>query len=238
MEDKDLKLWKEYMKAKRSGNMFEAKKKARELYKEMKGLIHSKTNRYRSYGLPMVAVESKAREQFMKALDRYDPKYNTKLSTHVINYLQGVNNYVREYKDIARIPQHRTLAIDNYSKTKADLEIQLGREPNAQEMARELKWDINEAKRMEKEMRKELSSSGLMEAGLSLDFDEDARTKETIDLVYMGLTGEEKAVMEYLIGYNGKPKLQGKEIANALNLSPSKVSRIRTKIGNMIKKYK
>ena len=106
-------------------------------------------------------------------------------------------------------------------------------------MAEEMKWPIQEVKKMETELtRDELSSSGLQQAGLSLDADQDARTKETIDLVYMALDGEEKAVMEHLLGYGGKRKLDsGKDIARALNMSPSKVSRIRGKIAKKIKQY-
>lgn len=235
----DMRIWREYKRYKDQRNTRMANQKAKELYKQMKGLIHDRTNRFRGRGIPMVAVESKGREQFKKALDTYDPKFGTKLSTHVTNYLKQVNNYVRDYKDFARIPQNRTLEIDNYSKTKAELEVELGREPSAQEMAEELKWDINNVNRMENELkRKELSSTGLEESLFSQNFDKDSRTKETIDLVYSELGGREQAVMEYLLGMNGKPKLKGKEIAKALNTSPATISRVRRKIADKIEEYR
>ena len=236
---KDLEIWKEYDRARKSGNRMKARKKRRELYEQMKGIVHKKTNKFHYSGVPMVNVESKGREQFRKAIDNFDPNRGTKLSTHVTNYLKDVSGHVRKFKDVAKIPDHRTRAIDQYTKAKSNLEVKKGREPSMQEMAEEMRWGRSEVEKMEEELKRdELSSAGLQQAGLSLDDDQDARTKETLDLVYMSLEGEEQAVMEYLLGYGGKPKLDtGKEVGQALNMSPSKVSRIRKKIAEKIEKY-
>jgi len=236
--DKDMELWREYKQAKQSGNHFLAKKKARELYKQMEGVIKGRTNKYSNYGIPQVAVESEGRKAFKEAIDRYDPSYGTKLSTFVTNYLKQVGNYVKNYKDVARIPQNRATQIYNYKRTKEDLEVQKGREPTAQEMAEELKWDLNEVQRMEKELRKELSGTGLREAGLSMDLSEDPRKMDTLLMIYHQLTGEEKLIFEYLTGFGGKPKIESaQEIAKALGLSPATVSRRRKKLMEKIKKH-
>ena len=236
--DQDMQLWREYKRAKDSGNDFMAQQKARELYQQMEGVIKDRTNRYSSYGIPQVAVESEGRKAFKEAIDRYDPSYNTKLSTFVTNYLKQVGNYVKNYKDVARIPQNRATQIYTYKRTKEDLEVQKGREPTAQEMAEELKWDINEVQRMEKELRKELTGSGLREAGLSMDLSEDPRKMDTLLMVYHQLTGEEKLIFEYLTGFGGKPKLDtAQEISRALGLSPATVSRRRKKLMEKIKKH-
>lgn len=235
----DLKLWREYKRFRDQGNDRMAREKAKELYKQMKGLVHGQTNKYRYSGIPMVTVESKGREQFKKALDTYDPSFGTQLSTHVTNYMKSVGNYVRDYKDFARIPQHRSRKIDNFSKTKAEMEVDLGREPSCQEMSEELKWDMNEVERMEKELKRdELSGTSLQESLFSQDFDQDAKTKEVIDLVYSELGGREQTVMEYLLGKSGKPKLKGKQIATAMNISPATVSRIRGRIAEKIEEYR
>jgi DNA-directed RNA polymerase specialized sigma subunit len=236
--DKDLQLWKEYKRAKDAGNDFMAKQKARELYKQMKGVIHNKTNSYRNYGIPMVAVESEGRKAFKEAIDRYDPSYGTQLSTFVTNYLKSVGNYVKNYKDVARIPQNRATQIDNYTKTKDDLEIRKGREPNASEMADAMNWDLAEVKRMENELRKELTGSNLRESGLSIDLADDPKTMDTLMMVYQTLTGEEKLIFEYLTGFSGKPKLDSaKQVANAVGVSPATVSRRRKSLMKKIKKY-
>ena len=100
---KDEELWEEYDKARRSGNRFKARKLRRELYENMKGLIHSKTNKFHYSDVPMVNVESKARQQFRKAIDTFNPKFGNKLSTHVMNYLKDVSSHVRKYKDVAKV---------------------------------------------------------------------------------------------------------------------------------------
>jgi len=236
--DKDLKIWREYKRAKDSGNDFMAQQKARELYQEMKGVIYNKTNNYRNYGIPMVAVESEGRKAFKEAIDRYDPSYGTKLSTFVTNYLKSVGNYVKNYKDVARIPQNRATQIDNYVKTKEDLEIRKGREPNAQEMSNAMNWDLAEVQRMENELRKELTGSNLMEAGLSIDMAEDPKRMDTLMMVYQTLSGEEKLIFEYLTGFGGKPKLDSaKKVADAVGVSPATVSRRRKSLMKKIKKY-
>lgn len=236
--DDDLQLWREYKQAKDSGNQFLAQQKAKELYKQMEGVIKGKTNQYSNYGLPQVAVESEGRKAFKEAIDRYDPSYGTKLSTFVTNYLKQVGNYVKTYKDVARIPQNRATQIYNYNKVKEDLSVQKGREPSAQEMAEEMKWDLSEVQRMEQELRKELTGSGLREAGLSIDLAEDPRTMDTLLMIYHTLTGEEKLVFEYLTGFGGKPKLDSAlEVSKALGLSPATVSRRRKSLMKKIQRH-
>ena len=235
----DLRIWREYKNAKDQGNKTLAKQKARELYDQMQGVIKSQTNKYRNVGLPQIGIESEAREKFMQALDKYDPTYGSKLSTFVTQYLKGVGNYVKKYKDVAKIQQSRQQQLYNYSKTKDDLNMKLNREPNAREMAEAMKWDIDEARRMEQELqRDEYSASGLLEAGELQDFSDDPEIEDTIRMVYLTLNGDEQLVMEYLMGYNGKKKLEtGKDIARATGMSPAKVSRVRKKLKEKIEQY-
>ncbi|MGV9141492.1 MAG: sigma-70 family RNA polymerase sigma factor [Promethearchaeota archaeon] len=238
--EKDFKLWEEYKNAKESGNEYLAKQKAKELYKQMKGLIYNNTNKFWNQGIPMVAIRSEGRKAFKKALDTYDPKYGTKLSTHVTNYMRQVGNFASKYRDNAKIPQNRSTQIDNYLKTKSDLEVRKGRGPTAEEMADAMNWDVSEVEKIEKELsRKELSLSGLDEAGLTLDTTGDeSEIKDTLQMIYWTLDGDEKLVFEYLTGFGGKPKLNsGKEVAKATGFSTAKVSRIRKRLMKKIKKH-
>jgi hypothetical protein len=44
-------------------------------------------------------------------------------------------------------------------------------------------------------------------------------------------------VYEYLLGINGKPQLKPGQIASRMRITSSKVSRIKTSIGNKAKRY-
>lgn len=238
---KDLEIWREYKQAKKSGNHRKAQKKARELYQQMKGIIYNYTNRYVNQGkIPGVAIRSKGREAFKQAIDRYDPSQGAKLSTFVTNYMQQVKNFNKKYRESARIPQNRATQIDNYIKTKSDLEVKKGREPNMQEMSEAMNWNIGEVRKMENELkRKELSSDQLMESGLSLDPTGEMDDKmETLHMVYMMLDGREKVVFEHLTDFGPRVKLDSaKAIAEELGTSESTVSRIRKNLKEKIKKH-
>lgn len=236
---REQQLWDEYIRAKRSGNNNLAMQKARELYNSLYPVIVKETNKYRYSGVPIISIQSEARQRFMEALDKFDPSFGASLSTFLHHQLRPINAFVRTYKDVARIPENRATEILNYESTKGELRVKLGREPNLQDIADAMNWDIREVRRMENELRKDLSLSGLQEQGLSLDFYEDSNLKETLDLVYMSLDRDEKLVMEYLVGaYFGKPKKKAKEIAKILGMSEAKVSRIRVKIADMIRQHR
>jgi len=87
---------------------------------------------------------------------------------------------------------------------------------------------------MELELRKEVPTSTLQSDMSSL---KPSKETEIIRLIQYELTPEEKIVYEHLLGVNGKPQLKPGEIATRLNMSPSKVSRIKDSIGAKVKKY-
>ena len=64
-----------------------------------------------------------------------------------------------------------------------------------------------------------------------------SRTAEVVRLIQYELKPEEQAVMEHLLGINGKPKLKPGEIATKLNMTPSKVSRIKSSIASKMGQY-
>jgi DNA-directed RNA polymerase specialized sigma subunit len=110
----------------------------------------------------------------------------------------------------------------------------LGRDPAGHELSDKLKWPVNQVSAMELELRKEIPTSTLQSDMSSLKPSKEA---EILQLIQYDLTSEEKIVYEHLLGMNGKPQLKPGEIALRLNMSPSKVSRIKDSIGTKVKKY-
>ncbi len=64
-----------------------------------------------------------------------------------------------------------------------------------------------------------------------------SRESEVLNMVRYELTPEELLVYEYTVGFGGKPLLRPGQIANKLNMNPSKVTRLRKSMAAKVDKY-
>ena len=140
-----------------------------------------------------------------------------------------------KYQNVGKIPEHRRIAIAKYKQGLDNLEEKLGHVPSAQRLSEELGWSIAETVRMEKEIsRRDLIASQHFETDTVEHLADEAFEKRVFRRVYYSLDDEiDRLVFEYTAGYNGKEELSAGEIAKKLTIHPSKVSRIRKKIGTM-----
>lgn len=237
--EKDLHLWNHWQKTNHPNDM-------KGLLRAFDPLITKFTSQYRHSGIPHQALEAEAKINAVKAFKTYDPSKGTQLNTHVTNYLQKTQRLVMENKELTRIPEHRQTRISTYMNVRDLLRDKLGRDPNMHELHDELAagwgvtdkanpWSTAEIERMEKELHKTLLSSvdSLQENAVQ----EPSKESKLIDYVYYELSPVEKSVFEYLTGRNGKPRLDGISIAKKLNLTQSRVSRMRAKIAEKFEKY-
>lgn len=228
--DKEIELWKKWKKSN-----FTDQIAFNELYRSLNPLAMSVTNKWKGSGLPTSVIESEVKNLMVNALYDFDPKREVQLNTFLINRLKKVSRMIYKYQNIGTIPEQRAIKIDTFKKIRTFLHDKLNREPNAMELAEELKWPLKEVDRMEKELRASVPMGPEL-AGMP--FVESSKGQEILDLIYYELTPQEKLVYEYLTGYGGKPELSGQEIAKKLNISPSTVTRIRQAIEEKIKRYK
>ena len=112
------------------------------------------------------------------------------------------------------------------------MENELGRLPTYNEIADEMKVPVSQLKLLDSELRQDLIQDGNF---TNIFADENTEVDDAIVLLAAELQGQEKEVVEYLYGLNGKPKLQNNEIADKLHISPSMIVVIKNKLANRLR---
>ncbi|MHA2333765.1 MAG: hypothetical protein ACXAEU_17195 [Candidatus Hodarchaeales archaeon] len=205
------------------------------LLKQMDPLIRKATNVYSGkVNLPPSAIRAEFQIQAIKAFDKYKPEKGAALGTYLTWQLKQGKRFITSYQNLGRIPETRVYKITEFNNEKDKLADEIGREPSALELADRLKWPMSQVSAMELELRKEVPSSTV--AG-DLTGTKPSKEAEVMRLLQYDLGNEERIVYEYLIGINGKQQLSPGQIAKKLKMTPSKVSRIKTKIGNKAERY-
>jgi len=228
---KDLKLWEEWNEAGRSPEAM------RPLLKQFKPLVYKRAGVYagKNPNVPPEAVRAEFMNQTIKAFETYDPNRGAGLGTHVNWQMMKGRRFIATYgSGVGRIPENRSYKVQEFQNAKDELTDRLGREPTALEMADKLKWPVKQVGAMELEVRREVPSSMFQADTMSV---KPSRTAEVVRLIQYELKPEEQSVMEHLLGINGKPKLKPGEIAMKLNMTPSKVSRIKGSIAKKMGQY-
>ncbi len=227
---KELELWQQY----KEGD----KPALGQLLRSMRPLIQSNLNKFDGVPIPKSALEVEARKLTINALDTYDPSKGAAMNTHVVNHLKHLQRYVLKYQNVGKIPEHRGIMIGRYNSVKSSLETELNREPSTMEMAEALGWSLQEAERMESELRQDLSLNTGKDDTSSF-FDKDMystdKTKEAIMFLYYSTDPTTQKIMELSYGIGGYPIVYNvDEIAQRTGLATSKVRKIRQEIAEKI----
>jgi len=227
----DYALWKEWKDSNEDPD------KLRPLLTQFRGMIRQSANRWAGIDMPPAVIHAEHNSQFLRALRTYDPDKG-KLGTWVGSYLKKApQRFLTTYQNPARIVETRTGARRGvFDSAMATLDDQLGREPTSQELSEYLEWSLPEVERALSEGRKAVYSSSAP-YGLDPATHMPSRATEIARFIKPELSPEEMLVWEHTTGDGGKPQLRPGEIANKLNMSPSKVSRLRNSIAEKIKKY-
>ena len=228
---KDLTLWEQWNEAGRDVSGIEP------LVNQFKPLVMKRANVYagKNPNVPPEAIRAEFMNQAIKAFETYDPNRGAALGTHVNWQLMKGRRFIATYgSGIGRIPENRSYKVREFTDARDELSDKLGRGPTALELADQLKWPVKQVSAMELEVRREVPSSLLQADTMSI---KPSRNVEIARLIQYELAPEELLVMEHLLGINGKPQLKPGDISRQLNMTPSKVSRIKLNIANKIKAY-
>lgn len=202
------------------------------LLNEFRPMIYKEV--YRHGGLlPKSFLEVEAKRLAFNAFDTYDPKKNTRLSTHVANTLRGLGRLNYTYQNALRMPEERQRKYSLFTEAREKLKDRLGRAPSIQELSDELVWPEDEVGRMERDVHVETSESVGGEDAMSSVF--AVSSSPVVDFLYHDMEPEEKIIFESLTGYKGHPQLSMSGIARKLGLSEPQVRRKRDKLAEKIK---
>jgi DNA-directed RNA polymerase specialized sigma subunit len=205
------------------------------LLNQYQGMIQTQVRRYaNNVEIPTAVIEAEYTKQFVNAVNTYKPDRGAALGSWVMNNLQKSQRWIGAHQNVARITEGRLNRIGDFNRAKADLSDELGREPSSQEIAEHMGRPLKMVTRLEKELRKSYVAS-------AMEFDPvqnmPSVEREALAFIPYELNDQEKVVFEYTMGINGKPKLNATQIAQQLNISNSTVSRIKTRIAKVAKKW-
>ena len=94
---------------------------------------------YINLGLPLLDLISEGNIGLMKAVDRYDPKKGTKLSTYASWWIkQAIKRALTNQSKTIRLPEKTIEKISRMRRVSAQMSNDLSREPTEDELAEEL----------------------------------------------------------------------------------------------------
>lgn len=200
-----------------------------------KDLLQRKAAVFAAAPIPNSVIYGHAIRLTKLAIDRYQPG-QVKFRTFLENTVR-LNRFTNQYKNVARIPEHRALLIKRYLAAKKILEAQKDREPSVTEIADALKWSVTDVTKMEQAVnRRELAASGMQFDQISNQSD---RFKETAEFLYFGLTAEEQLVYDYSLGAHGKRQIKDvKQMAQTTGLSTDRIYAIKKKLAQRLAQTK
>jgi DNA-directed RNA polymerase specialized sigma subunit len=208
----------------------------RPLIKSFKPLVNHQANIWagKVRDVPPAAIRAEFTNQFVSALETYDPDRGAGLGTHIRHQLKKAQRFVTTYQNPGRIPENRIYRIRELQDAEQHLDEKFGRPPTQLEVADHLKWSPKQVDVLQREVRK-ARPTGQFETDPSTFT--PSRQKEVLRLLPYELTSDEKQVFEYLYGVGGKPQLGPGQIAQKLNMSAPKVSRLKRSIAEKYERY-
>lgn len=174
----------------------------RGLYQSMKPLLDSAATKA-SFGsnIPKSAHQIWAAQNFHDALKTFKPDKGVTLQTHVYGAVhQKAKRLNYLYQNLGQIPEPRAMQIGLYQNITSALREQLGREPSAAEIADEMSIGLKDVERLQKEVQKDLSLTGLEEQ-ITI---ESPKEEEILNMLYYELSNEQKLVYDYVWGKHGR----------------------------------
>jgi len=208
----------------------------RPLIKSFKPLVNHQANIWagKVRDVPPAAIRAEFTNQFVSALQTYDPDRGAGLGTHIRHQLKKAQRFVTTYQNPGRIPENRIYRIRELQDAEQHLDEKFGRPPTQLELADQLKWSPKQVDVLQREVRR-ARPTGQFETDPSTFT--PSRQKEVLRLLPYELTPDEKQVFEYLYGVGGKPQLGPGQIATKLNMSAPKVSRLKRSIAEKYERY-
>lgn len=166
-------------------------------------------------------VRSKAALFTADAVEKYDPKFGASLPTHVSSQLQQLSRSVRQSRAPVHIPERVTLdAYKLYQATQEFLDKH-GREPDTIELADYTHLPVRRIEKIRKFDVARPSEEQMGEAAQSLpDMDHEA-----IEYIMHNADHTDRRILEMKTGFGGHPVMAPKDIAVALHLSPTQLTR-------------
>jgi RNA polymerase primary sigma factor len=204
-------------------------------------LVVANAKRYRGLGLPFLDLIQEGILGLIRAVEKFDYRRGFKFSTYATWWIrQAMQRGLQHHSRTIRIPVHIGQELTKVRAVERKLGGELGREPTAEEVAKQLGMDVHQleelrsAERVPVSLETPVGSEGDAELGSLIPFEgptplEEVAVEleeESIRRALKRLDPNARRVIELRFGIGGGEPLALREVAKLIGLSPEGVRKL------------